>query len=132
MNNPLQQYTDTKLNIQKQLSSGIPDIQPRFSTQHGDFSLTWLRADPNMTTAGRTHNGGTGRTVTTIQSGRANLASNPIAVHSSSEIRLNISSTRSADNTIFFSCESSLMCFHSAVSSRPTRRILGWYRPHPP
>jgi len=38
---------------------------------------TWFRAEPYMTTAGRTDNGGTGRTVTIIQSGRANVASIP-------------------------------------------------------
>lgn len=35
--------------------------------------LTWFLAEPCMTTAGLTASGGTGRTVTTIQSGRANL-----------------------------------------------------------
>ena len=34
---------------------------------------TWLRAEPCMTTAGRTARGGTGRTVTMVQSGRENL-----------------------------------------------------------
>lgn len=43
-----------------------------------------------------------------------------------------ISQTLSADNAIFFSCESSLTCFHSAVKSRPVRLIFGWYLPHPP
>ena len=88
--------------------------------------LTWLRAEPNMTTAGRTASGGTGSTVAIIQSGRENFGSRPIARHSSSDIRLKISRTRSAVRMIFFSCESSFVFFHSAVSSRPLRRIFGW------
>lgn len=67
-----------------------------------------------MTTAGRTASGGTGRTVQTIHSGRANLGSMPSTKHSSSEMRLKISWTRSGLSRIFFSCESSLTCFHSA------------------
>lgn len=86
-----------------------------------------------MTTAGRTGNGGTGRTVTTIQSGRANLGSMPNMTQSSSEMFLKISRTLSADKMIFFSCVLSLrfLSDHSAVSSSPVLRIFGWYLPHP-
>ena len=40
---------------------------------------TWFLAEPNMTTAGRQHSGGTGSTVMIIQSGRASLMSIPAA-----------------------------------------------------
>lgn len=88
--------------------------------------ITWLRADPCMTTAGLTASGGTGNTVTIIHSGRANLGSMPKMMSSSSEMRLKISCTRSGLSSIFFSCESSLTCFHSAYSSKPERLIRGW------
>lgn len=39
---------------------------------------TWFRAEPNITTAGLTAKGGTGRTVTTIQSGLEYLGSMPM------------------------------------------------------
>lgn len=93
---------------------------------------TWLRADPCMTTAGLTASGGTGNTVTIIHSGRANFGSIPKMMSSSSEMRLKISCTRSGLSRIFFSCESSLTCFHSAYSSKPERLMRGWYRPQPP
>lgn len=85
-----------------------------------------------MTTAGRTDNGGTGITVTIIQSGREYLGSIPNTWHSSSEILLKISCTLSAVKTIFFSWESSFVSFHSAINSRPVLLIFGWYLPHPP
>lgn len=56
-----------------------------------------------MTIAGRTGKGGTGNTVSTIQSGRANLGSIPKITTSSSVMCFKISSTRSAVNDIFFS-----------------------------
>ncbi|KAE9535954.1 hypothetical protein AGLY_007855 [Aphis glycines] len=52
--------------------------------------------DPNITIAGRTGKGGTGKTVNTIQSGRANLGSIPMITTSSSVICFKISCTRSA------------------------------------
>lgn len=85
-----------------------------------------------MTTAGLTARGGTGNTVTIIHSGRAYLGSMPRIMSSSSEMRLKISCTRSGLRRIFFSWESSFTCFHSAYSSRPERRIRGWYLPQPP
>ena len=88
--------------------------------------FTWLRAEPCMTTAGLTASGGTGNTVTIIHSGLANLGSMPKMTSSSSEMRLKISCTRSGLSRIFFSCESSFTCFHSAYSSRPERLIRGW------
>lgn len=88
--------------------------------------FTWLRAEPCMTTAGLTASGGTGNTVTIIHSGLENLGSMPKMTSSSSEMRLKISCTRSGLSRIFFSCESSLTCFHSAYSSRPERLIRGW------
>lgn len=93
---------------------------------------TWFLAAPFITTAGLTHNGGTGKTVPIIQSGLANLGSMPNAWHSSSVIRLKISWILSAVTSIFFSWESSLTCFHSAVMVSPLRRYWGWWRPHPP
>uniref|UniRef100_A0A6B0V505 Putative secreted protein n=1 Tax=Ixodes ricinus TaxID=34613 RepID=A0A6B0V505_IXORI len=87
---------------------------------------SWLRAEPNMTTAGRTASGGTGSTVMSIQSGLVKRGSMPRIWHSSSDTWRKISHTRSAVSTTFFSCESSLTCFHSAVRSRPLRRMLGW------
>lgn len=85
-----------------------------------------------MTTAGLTGSGGTGRTVTIIQSGRAKRGSMPSTRQSSSDMFLKISNTRSAVSSIFLSCESSFTCFHSADNSIPVLRILGWNRPHPP
>lgn len=97
------------------------------------LNITWLRAEPELITMeGLTASGGTGNTVTIIQSGRACLGFIPRISHSSSEILLNISWTRSAVSGIFFSCESSLISFHSAVKSRPLRLIWGWFRPQPP
>ena len=93
---------------------------------------TWLRAEPLMTIEGLTASGGTGNTVTIIQSGRECLGFIPRISHSSSEILLKISWTRSAVSGIFFSWESSLISFHSAVKSRPVLLIWGWFRPQPP
>lgn len=93
---------------------------------------TWLRAVPLMTIEGLTASGGTGNTVTIIQSGRECLGFIPRISHSSSEILLKISWTRSAVSGIFFSWESSLISFHSAVKSRPVLLICGWFRPQPP
>lgn len=96
------------------------------------LTCTWLRADPYMTTAGLTDRGGTGSTVTIIQSGLANFGSIPSMKHSSSTMCFNISQTLSALSAIFFSWESSFACFHSAVTSSPVRRRFGWYLPQPP
>jgi hypothetical protein len=73
-----------------------------------------------MTTAGRTHNGGTGITVITIHSGLEYLGSIPIILHSSSVIRLNISNTRSA-----VKYSSLLESFQIAFNSSPLRFIFG-------
>ena len=89
-------------------------------------SLTWLRAEPHITTEGRTDNGGTGSTVMISHSGRENFGSMPRTKQSPSEMLRNTSKTRSAMTTIFFSWFSSLVCVQTAVMSRPFFLNFGW------
>lgn len=93
---------------------------------------TWFLAEPCITMDGLTGSGGTGNTVMIIQSGLVYSGLNPSTLQSSSDTLLNISCTRSADNVIFLSCDSSFSSFHSAVNSMPVLRYWGWFLPHPP
>ena len=117
---------------QKVYESNHPKYTRYMNTNCETVVHTWFLAEPCITMDGLTGNGGTGKTVMIIQSGLVYSGLNPSTLQSSSDILLNISCTRSADNVIFLSCDSSFSSFHSAVNSMPVLRYCGWFLPHPP
>mmetsp|Transcript_41540 Transcript_41540/g.111352 ORF Transcript_41540/g.111352 Transcript_41540/m.111352 type:complete len:296 (-) Transcript_41540:291-1178(-) len=100
------------------------------------------RAPSSDIMAGRTCGGDTARTEITIQSGRANLGSNPNFITSSSEIRFKISSAWSANNSCSPIMSGSILsgasscCFavgigYLTLKLRPDLKTVGWGAPQP-
>mmetsp|Transcript_18841 Transcript_18841/g.58615 ORF Transcript_18841/g.58615 Transcript_18841/m.58615 type:complete len:202 (+) Transcript_18841:923-1528(+) len=84
---------------------------------------------PSMATEGRTGGGGTGSTVSTIQSGRAYVGSSPSSLTSSSEILRRISCTRSALSSILLSsgrnsASSWRLVLNSAMKVMPSCSVI--------